>query len=345
MTYRTPRANLVVNGQPMRCEEINVDQSRDGKSDTFSARAPLWHLPEGLDADWWSSATDIKVQVYVDIGQGAVKLFDGVVDDVEHDFDSGVLNLNGRDKAAKLLDKKSSAKFHNKKPHEIVQQLAKESGLEADVDDVADRAGKIYQIDYAAIQHRISDWSSIQDLADKHGRVAYISGGKVYFKKPDEQLPVLKVTYRPPTPDGPADSNAVKLSVKRSVTLGRPIKHKVKSWNHRKAESEDGEYTEPGDGDELVWQHHYPGLSRDQADRRAKDQCDKTTKHEVGPTVTMPGDPTVTPRFMLEISGTGTAYDHQYEIKSLKHRLKQGEPYTMSVNCKAKSKKRGKSKG
>lgn len=341
MTFATPRAHLLINGQVLACEEISVSQSKDNKSDSFDASMSLWGLPPGMDANFWSTATNVEVQVMVDVGNGAKKLFDGMVDSADEDFDSGKLSISGRDKASKLIDKKSSKKFQNKKPHEVVKQLASDAGLEADVDEITDKAGKIVQIDYNAIQHRSSDWLTILDLADKHGRVAYISGGKVYFKKPDEKLPVLSITFKRPDPSAPADSNAVKLSAKRNLTLGRPVKHKVSSWNHKQQKLNEDEFQEDGDGDPIEWHHHFPGLSKDEAKKRAKDHCDKTTKHELGVTVDMPGNPDISPRYLLELTGTGTAYDQQHEIASVKHRLSQ-KGYRMTLNTKAKSKKRGK---
>ena len=342
MTLRQPRANLIVNGQTLLCAEIEVEMSRDQKSDCFRAKVPMDKLPAGMDANWWSTAANISVQVMVDAGQGATKIFDGQADEVEHDFSECVLDISGRDKSSKLIDNKASSKFLNKKPHEIVQQIAGDAGIDADVDAVTDKAGKLFQIDYNAIQHRLSGWSMILQLADLHGRVAYMTAGKLYFKDPAEKLPTLKIVYSPPTSGTAASSNAIRIRARRSITLGRPVKHTVHSWNHKQAALNEGTYTEPGDGDELEWHHHHPGLSKDQATRRAKDHCDRTTRHEFGITIDMPGDPTVTPRFMLDLSGTGTAYDQQHELTHVRHRMSERDGYRMSVDTKAKSKKRGK---
>lgn len=342
MSYRQPRAAVVVNGTTIECKEISVSASKDHKSDHFKACAPLFHLPAGTDSNFFSTVVDCTAQVMIDIGQGSVKIFDGKIDCVTHDFTKGEFEFSGRDKGSKLIDKKSSKKFNNQKPHEIVKTLASDAGLETDVDDVDDKSGRIMEIDYVGLQHRSDDWTAIQKLAEVHDREAYMTNGKVYFKKPDEKLPTFAVHFTPPTAQSPADSNVVRLSVERSLNLGKNIKHTVHSRHHKHKKNYEGTYTEKGSGDTVEWHHHHPGLDKDQATKRAKSHCNKVTKHELKITIEMPGDPTVTPRHMIDLTGTGTAYDQQHAIECIEHKLSVEHGYSMTISTTTKSKNRGK---
>ena len=341
---RQPRVSLIVQGSTISVIEASVSQSKDPKSDTMSATTVLSALPPGMDENWWSTANDVAVQVLISIDAfgGGTQVFDGKVDHFTIDFAERTLKLSGRDKTAKLLDRKVSKKHINKKPHEVVQDLASDGGVSIDADQVTDKAGKLVQIDFASIVHRMSNWDAIQMIAEKHGMIAYATVGKAYFKKPDEQLPIFAVLYTPPTPASFATGNFIRLSVDRNMVLGRPVKAHVHSWSHKEKKLHEAVSEEPGVGDPLEYHLHPPNLSKDQATKRAKAHKDSVTKHEFDVSVDMPGDPSMNPRHTLQLSGTGTAFDQAYEVQGVHHRIGTTEGYRMTISSKAKSKKRGK---
>lgn len=346
MTLRQPRAFIIVNGTTMNCTSVDVQMSKTHKSDTFHCEIPFGALPPEMDEAWWSEAGDVSVQVQfqTDDFSGATQVFDGKVDKVGHDFTQRILSVQGRDKAAALIDTKSSEKFNNQTPDQIVKQIAGRHGISVDADAVASRAGKIFQIDYAKLTGDETEWNVITQLADLSGMVAYITGGKLYFKPVDEQLPVLDVVYVPPTPESFTQGNFMTLKTSRNVILGRPVNVKVQSWNHKEGKAYESQASDPtGAGDPLNYNYELPGLTGDQAQKLAEKRLAENTSHELMFELTMPGDPTVTPRFMMQLSGTGTAYDQQHEITSIEHSMSQQGGYRMTVSAKAKSKKRKKS--
>ncbi len=337
---RKPQAFLTIAGQTVTADEVSAKLSRDGKSDTLSATAALYG--GGPDADFWSSANNMDVQCTIDSGAGASGLvFDGVVDTVECDFSGGKVSITARDKAAKMIDKKSGKKHLNKQPEQIVQDYAGQSGLPAEVDSVSDKAGRIVQIDYVALAHRISDWGMVQHIADTHGMSAYATLGKLYFKKIPEDLPVIDVVFTPPTPFSMAAGNQMTLVCRRNVGLGKTVNSHVHSWNHKDQKKYEASATEAGGGDTLDYHHHHPGLTQDQANKRAKAHLDKTTQHELNVHVELPGDPTITARFNLQLSGTNSAWDQVHEIDSVEHKISFVGGYVTSIDTKAKSKRRG----
>lgn len=346
MAYQQPRAVVIVNGTSLTPLNVEVHMSKTQKSDTFHCEIPFKALPASMDIDWWSTATDISVQVQIaaDTTKGFVQAFDGTVDQVQHDFAQRCIQVQGRDKTAALIDSQSTEKFNNQTPDEVVKIIAGRHGISVDADSVSSKAGKIFQFDYAKLTQRASEWTVIQRLADHFGMVAYATGGKLYFKSYPETLPVLNVTYRNPTAFSPADANFMRLTTVRNLILGRPVKVKVRSWNHKEKKLYENEQDATGAGDPLIYNYQEPSLTGDQVERIAKKRLAENTSHELSFELEMPGDPTVTPRFMMQLSGTDTAYDQQHEIKSVEHRIDFSGGYKMTVSAKSKSKRRGKKK-
>ena len=338
MDVRHPRVILTVAGQTLECEEATVHQTRNAKTDTLTAVAALFGA--GPSPSFWSSTTPISVQCMITIGTSNNLLFDGFVDSVECDFTGGKVSINARDKSAKMIDKKSSKKHLNKKPHEIVSQYASDNGLASEVEQVAEKAGRAFQIDYVALIHRMSDWHAIQHLAEHYGMSAYATAGKLYFKKIPENLPIYTVSFSHAS-SGQSQGTELKLTTKRNVALGKNIKTSVHTWNHKNQKKYEATYTEAGSGETLEYHLHHPGLTQEQANKRAKAHSDKATKNEMEIKVEIPGDPSVNARMNLQLTGTGTAWDQIHEIESVEHKISTHGGYVTSIDTKAKSKKRG----
>jgi len=328
MTVRQPRAYMVSAIGTIPLESAKVHQSKTKKGDTFTALTALY----ATDPVFWSevAGNDAAVQIVVD----DVTLFDGFVDHVDVNWDTTGIAFSGRDKVGKLIDATTSEKFLNQKPHEIVQRLASQHGIEAVVDEVTDKAGRTYRDTFDAVAHRGSKWSLINALADQYGMNAYATGGKVYFKDLDEELDVYPVLYVPPTPESYADGNWMSLKTARNVILGRPVTTNVRSHDHRRKETVHGKQEKDGKGDSLVYNYTLPGLKKDQADRIAKKKHRENTRHEFDLHLEMPGDVMASVRMKLGLSGTGTNWDRAYEIDGLDHDIGFSGGYRMTFTAK-----------
>lgn len=341
MELRHPVATLTVKGNNIDCEDVSIKLSRDAKTDTLSAIIPLFGT--GPNADFWSSQNSLDVQCQISTGDGkSAKLFDGFIDSVECDFGQGKVSISARDKSAKMIDKKAGKKHLNKKPHEIVQQYASDNGLGYEGDQVSEKAGRTFQIDYVALIHRMSDWHACQHVAEAHGMTCYATAGKVYFKKIPESLPTYSVNFARPSIGGSAGGSELTLTAKRNVQLGKTIKTLMHSWNHKNQKQYEATASEAGAGDTLEFHLHHPGLTQEQANSRAKAHLTKATKHELEVRVEVPGDPTISARMNLQITGTASAWDQLHEINSVEHKISVGGGYTTTIDTKTKSKKRGK---
>ncbi len=337
---RHPNAMLSVSGNTVQCEEVSIHLSRDSKTDTLQATVALFGA--GPNASFWSSKTPLPVQCQISDGSGnSAQLFDGYVDSVDCDFSEGKVRISARDKSAKMLDKKSSKKHLNKKPHEIVQQYASDNGLSCEADSVQEKAGKTFQIDYVALIHRMSDWHAVQHIAEHHGMSAYATTGKLYFKKIPEKLPVYPVFVSPPNTSGLGVGNAIRVTAKRNVLLGKSIKTTVSTWNHKNQKKYSGTHTEAGAGGTIEYSLHHPGMTQEQATAKAKAHNAKAAKHEMEVSIEVPGDPNIKARMNVLLSGTASAWDQEHEITSVEHKISALGGYVTSIQTKTKSKKRG----
>lgn len=331
---RRPTAALLLSGASVPIESFKVTQSKTKKGDTFDASTAFQAIPQGIA--WLTTATNIDAQVIVN----GTQIFDGVIDHTDYDWDKLTVKFTGRDKGSALMDKTTSQKHLNLKPAEIVQAYAAEHGLQTSIDTPSGLAGKIFTSDMAKLTHRGSQWTYIQELADHFGMTAYLTGGTVYFKNVPETLPVYQVTY---SPTGPyAIGNCTKLTTARNHILGRPVTTNVRSHNHKKKQTLTSTKTQSGSGEPLVYNYVLPGLTQDQSDRIAAKKHAENTAHELTLTgLEVPGDETVTPLFKIALSGTGTAFDQQYDVSTITHAMSYEAGYLTTINCKAKSKEGG----
>jgi len=340
---RQPRAMITVNGTDIVCLEVEVELSKTHDSDCVHAKIAIDALPPAMDANWWSTANAVAIQAkFSNDGPATVQLFDGLVDRADFDYATNEMSVSGRCKTAKMVDKRHKKKHINQHHHEIVQEIASAHGLTVNADPVTDKAGKLYQIDVASMPHQSTEWSYIQHLAEQANMDCYATGGQVYFKNPGEQLPVLNLNYTPPTSESYASGNFITLKASRNFQLGRPVSHKVSSWHHKQKQAFTDTETEPGVGDPLEFHHNEPLLSQEQTSKIAKKRLRDTTKHEFTLDIEMPGDTAITPRYTLNLTGTGAAFDQQHDLATVKHSLSEHGGYRMTLSTKTKSKKRGK---
>lgn len=337
MTLRQPQAYVVINGAQYPVTSVEVMQSRTKNSDTFWCEIPLELIGD-------VTGKDVTAQVYMGNDQVADTLmFDGYVDNVSISFDHQVVTLNGRDKIKKMIDKKSRQGFLNKKPDDIVNQLAGSAGLSVNSDGLSSKAGKIYKQDFNAFLHDISDWSMVCKLADQFGLSAYATLGTIYIKQMPESLPVYQINYVPPTSGNYADGDFISLHCTHNLIVDGGATVNVHSWNH-KSKKKISATSSSGSGPTYDYSAT-PGLTQDQAQNIAKKRLYENTAPGRTVSLTVPGDVTMNVRTDVQITGTGTSFDDTFETESVEFRMDCGsgesgdtEGFVMSLSAKAKGK-------
>ena len=368
--WRQPLAIVTIGGVQVDCEEVTVDQAKKAESGKCSFIAPLTAMEAvGLGLDWIADAEEDSVQVTFSTGEGDdTVMFTGTVDkaDVDITLEGQPVTISCRDKSSDMHSSRTNEKFINQKSEEIVKTIAARHGLTLVTDGGTAMAGSIYTAEQAHLTSNQTEWSLCQQLATKEGKVLFIVGVKLYFKKIDDSsLPTYPIVYTPPSVDGFASVtgpsfDVVKLKLGRNYKAAKDTTVNVKSWDHKKKQLVTSTQTASGAGGPSQTYDYYPHhLTQEAADHLAKGKAKEHTRHEFDLTIEMPGDLTLTPLFQIALSGTNSKFDQNYAIDHISHKITQPKGggrgggqggaghggsggYAMSITTKAAKKGRNK---
>ncbi|MGX7707973.1 phage late control D family protein [Methylobacterium sp. Gmos1] len=350
MGDRASRGWITVQGQRVDCVSIEAHLGREAKSDTFHATLAMSGLPDGLGTAFWCDTPqieDVAVFISEDGTAGGDPLVTGSVTEVRPNWLKRTIDINGHDKTKKMIDRKSSESFKNKKAGDIAQEVAKRSGLKLDVDGDTLKAGRIYDIDTVHHTNQLTDWDVVNYLADAEGLVPYVKGDTLYLRSDSETgLDVLSVAYEEPTPESYARGDFITLAGARHLDLTGKTTVKVRSHDHRTKKVVEAKKTLSAatgtgkNGDGITYEYQAPGLKQDRAARIAEKRLRRATKQERQIVIDLPGLSRVTARMSLDLTGTGTSFDQSYDHESVEHRINNDEGYRMLITAKAASKDR-----
>lgn len=333
MSSRQPRAYLMISGKSVPCISVDVTQTRDQNIDGFYAEIAIG--AGGLGLGFWADSKSIKVQVMMsnDIGSGAVQMFDGSAESVLINLLKRTVVINGRGTGKELLDTKVQTKYLNQTPDEIVKKEAQKVGLNVDMDQIQDKAGKIWQLDWNKFFHNHSIWTGINNLADNFGMNAYITNGTLHFKNLNEKLNTYAIKYTENNVTHP--SNVVDLQLGHNLVVAEGVSTSVTSWDNKakkvvSATSGDAAGEDTG----LDYSYTAPGLTQEQAQTISDKKQADVTAHEMVILAEMPGDTAMNARVDAAVSGTGTSFDRTFETQAVQHRMSVHEGYRMTIQAK-----------
>lgn len=340
---RQPRAQILIDGNAVPLVELTVNVSRHARSDTFSGATAL--QATGRDLGYWANIGPVEcvVQACNDEGEGYVTLLKGALDTVEVRADAregAKIHFSGRDNSAKLIDNKTTAKHLNKKASDIVKELAEKYGLQADVDDTGDDAGKIHTSDNAHLVDNDTAWNTIARLAEREGAFLYFKDDTIYFKLPgsDSSGGTYPIRFTPPSEDEGADGNLIAIQLTQNVHLNKGVKQTVRSWHTRKEKNicTTKEAQSAGYGDPLEFIDYVAGLTDEQVEKIATKKQIERQRHEMRIEVIMPGDVNFDARMMISLSGTGSSWDQEYHCDSAVHQFSAFSGYSLRIAAKNK---------
>lgn len=339
---RHPRVRISTNGGSFAPKECSVHVSQHQSSDTFSACLAL-DLPS---ASFWldTAPIDVKIEATNDYVTGSwVTMLTGQVDEVTADLQNRTVKISGRDKTAQMTDKKTTEKWQNRKPEEIIKDLAGRSGLGVQFGGSSkDKAGLKFKDDYNRISEYDSHWNVITRMAKHIGCIAFVKGDTLYVQPYDQSSGgVFTVRYVPPSPFSPARSNVTSFTSTRNLHLSKNVKVNHKSWRHKEGEAIESEYKSTGGGDgDLEYTFKGANLTKQQQDQLAETKLNEILSHERTASISTYGDVNLDPQMKLQIMGTGTGVDQSYIISSIEHRWDEEGGYVMDVEVRNKDSKR-----
>ncbi len=324
-----PRLRLLVNGESiptMLSASITSTNNYHGDRYTATLAPPL--SGAGSFA-WWEQQTDIAADVQIGVvppgaPENAVvwqSIVQGPVDRTTHGFNAGTICIEGRDYTARLIDFKTELANVNQTSSEIVTALAAQVGLQSQVTQTTTPVGRYYELEHAGVQlnqfHRaITGWDEVVLLARYEGFDAFFVGDTLYFRPPVAAGSAPYLLWWQQDGQGRVQSNMLAFSAERALTCAKGVNVIVKSWNGKQARAFTRGYpsAKPFGTNSKIQQYVFvrPNLTEDQAQQLANQLYAEIVRHERTINVTLPGDTILTPRALVQVTGTGTGYDQTY---------------------------------
>jgi phage protein D len=325
---RAPRLRLIANGQVLvGALEAEVVSNNYYAADRFNATVALGPDP-WADAAFWAAATDILVDVQFSLDGGAsfTSLIQGAVDNVNIDPALGLVQIDGRDFTAALIEARMQETFANRTSSEIASLLAQRRNLVPHVSPTSTPIGRYYQSEHDRttldqFSRTTTEWDLLVFLARHEGFDLFVQGQALYFQ-PTAQSASSVLALSP--------KDVLDLRLARSLTLARDIEVVVRSWNSRQNSALAQRASANGAGSagqsgssaqRYVFMR--PNMTPDDALRFAQRKIAELTRHERTIRISMPGELALTPRSMIAIQGTGTSFDQIYYIDMIERRFRQ----------------------
>ena len=329
-SLRQPRLQVCANSAVLSgVLEASVSSSSHYAASRFRLRAALSSI--GAEV---LTAVDLRIEILVGVDTGLQSLIVGLADRIDIDPIQGVVEIEGRDFCAGLIEARIQRAFSNQTSSEIALGLAQGQGLLAEVAQTTTRVGRYYQSEHDQVvldqfSRATTQWDLLVFLAQHEGFDVWVSGSTLHFQP--AAAPVVTRTVSP--------SDCMGFRMHRALTLASDIEVVVKSWNSRQQSAFMQVARQPGHGSGAgarTQRYVYvrPNLLPDQALQLARRILADLSRHERVVRMTMPGELVLAPRGMIAIAGTGTDFDQVYQVAEIERELSVERGFVQQVTVK-----------
>lgn len=331
-SLRVPQLDVLVNGASLAgAISADVTSNSHYAADRFRAQIALGAGPASV----WTQS-DMLVEIRMGLDGSWSSLVTGAVDRLDIDPVRGLVELEGRDLTAGLIEARTQETFANQTSSEIAELLAQRHGLTASVFPTGTPVGRYYQNEHDRItlnqfSRATTEWDLLVFLAQHEGFNVWISGTMLNFQP--QAASALGAA-------GLTPSGCIDLRLQRSLTLARDIEVVVKSWNTRQqaAFTQTARSTGRGSlGKAQRYVYVRPNLTPQDALQLAQRILGDLTRHERVILATVPGELVLTPRSLLQLSGTETDFDQMYYVAEIDRRLSVDRGFIQMIRAKNSS--------
>ncbi len=270
-------------------------------------------------------AVDARLDVQVGLDGGWTSLVLGEADSVSLDPLHGVIDVEGRDLSALLIDTRVDETFANRTSSEIVETLGSRHGLRVEAERTETLVGRYYQSEHGRMtmgqfSRAMSEWDLLAYLAGREGFDLFAEGETLRFG-PRAGAEVVEV----------APSDCVSVRLDHALGMARAIEVTVRSWDQRGAAAV--VQTAQGGGKGRARRHAVvrPNLPAEEAQRMAERILADLVRHEWTASLSMPGDVSITARHSVGLRGTGTDWDRDYSVSEVSRHLDVRHGFTQRV--------------
>jgi hypothetical protein len=335
-----------------------VENNALSSADTFSIRFAGSSLPPATDVNWFSGQKDMFVEIFAGFPedydyftpQDLTKLIFGQVDTIDYDIASDTVTVHGRDLTRVFIDTKTTEKFQNQTSSQIATTLAKRRGLTPQVTATKTKAGAYYDIEHVNLMDERTEWDILSFLAQQEGFIVTVKDKTLYFGPPpaadSAPYPIVWTQVNPTQLDYRAMAGNVEdMQFQRTLTVSRGVTVIVRSWNDKNQYGFNATYPpkkvgslQPGQattaGGGQVFTFFYPNIDKQRALQIAQQKYDLIVAHEMKFSCRIPGDVTLNAQTVIQVSGTGTAFDQTYYPSQIVRRMSFDGGFEMTVHGK-----------
>jgi phage protein D len=256
-----------------------------------------------------------------------------------------------------MIDTKIQESFKNKSASDIAIAIAKSHNMTANVVATHDMAGAYYDRDHDQLNDShfsktTTEWDLLTYLAQQQDPSydCYVTGTTLNFvpSQPPNSNP-WTIYLGPPEIQGFGyvkfpESNVNDLRLDRSLTLAKDVQVTAESYDPDSGKKirvvvKSHNTASPGKADprgtptqNYILRLH--GVNGDTALKRAKQMAEDITKHERLISWSEPGDMNLSPRNLVNVTGTDSSWDQIYYIDSIDRSITVDGGFTMNVRAK-----------
>ncbi len=351
-TVRAPRLRLLINGTVVQgVRDAFVVSNNHYAADRFSTSLALGADPIA-DAAFFASQSFMMVDLQAGFAPGSqplgaiiwTSLIQGVVDSLQIDALRNTVHLEGRDLTSVFIESRIQESYANQTASDIATLLAANHNLQAVVTPTTTPVGRYYNNEHDRItldqfSRATTEWNLLVWLAEREGFDVFVAGTTLYFQ-PLAQTVTPSLTLSA-NPSFGAGANVLDLTMERALTLAGDISVTVKSWNSREGAAFTQTVTASGvsglgshGAPPQTYVFVRPNLTPDEALLYATTKLQELTQHEKVVVARLPGELSLTPRDIIAIAGTETAFDQIYYIDTIERDIRVDGGFTERIRAK-----------
>lgn len=333
--YGRPVVNITINGKPVKnWISFTVEKSGLGAVDSFEVKLPWEVTDKPTDPLLYSGSTQAadlvfgSAKVRIEAGfEGEGKpalLIEGDMDYPVWSFDTTdgeVVSIYGRSYAARAFDFKETVKMQNLTSTAAFKQIARKHGLNPVVPQESEApVGEYVKDDHANVNREVSHWDLVLYLAQNDGFTTHVQGTDWYYG-PREMLPNYKKDPLVFTWGHNIDSG---LQIERAPNASRNLIVEVISFvpgavkkrgvGRMKGQRivEKASFTGSSSGNKYTQRYYYPGITRDEAQRRARSILKDLSRQQVHGSFTTDFFPELSNDRRIVLYGVGKGLSQVY---------------------------------
>ena len=307
---------IFISGEEFLVTSWRATLANQGSMGTAEAEGSLTDLRLS-DIDLIEACQDkngAPFDIYAGFNNEWKRVFSGIVDECDFDFDEERFIIRGRDHSAALADGKQTMadlNYRNQSVAQIVQQIADKFGFQTDITDPGVMAGPLVNGENSFNPQPQPYWTLLQTLAESVGYECYMTPDQVLYFGPEKEQGNVTVSYGMPRGSGaenPAwgfnvsfkprnNSNIVVKALSYDPQTAQPVTstaeadEKKISKNGRKSRSLSGKKKKVQSHRGIsgtnkapaktVYYIRCPGMTADQAQARCQSMADSLAKRQL----------------------------------------------------------------